>query len=308
MTSQQDAKPADAIADNWVERFLPIALQPYARLARLDRPIGSWLLFLPCLWGLMLSSPGARLAPPLTTILLYGLGALVMRGAGCTYNDIVDRDIDRQVARTAGRPLAAGLVSVPQAVAFLLLQCLIGLAILLQFNTLTIELGLVSLALVATYPFMKRITWWPQLWLGLTFNWGVLMGTATLLGDIPPAAIWLYIAGIFWTLGYDTIYAHQDREDDALVGVKSSARWLGERTRPAVALFYSAMLVSLALAGFNPQMGVLFWVGLVIVAGHLARQVVLLDINNPALCLTLFRRNRDTGIIVALALLLGWQG
>jgi 4-hydroxybenzoate polyprenyltransferase len=308
MTSQQDAKPADAIADNWVDRFLPLALQPYARLARLDRPIGSWLLFLPCLWGLMLSAPDARLAPPLTTVLLYGLGALVMRGAGCTYNDIVDRNIDRQVARTAGRPLAAGLVSVPQAVFFLLAQGLIGLLILLQFNTLTIELGIASLALVASYPFMKRITWWPQLWLGLTFNWGVLMGAATLLNEIPPAAVWLYLAGIFWTLGYDTIYAHQDREDDALVGVKSSARWLGERTRPAVAFFYASMLISLALAGLSHQMGILFWIGLVIVAGHLGRQIILLDIHNPDICLALFRRNRDTGIIVALALLLGWQG
>ncbi len=308
MTSQQDVKPADAIADNWVDRFLPAALQPYARLARLDRPIGSWLLFLPCLWGLMLSAPDARLAPSLTTVLLYGVGALVMRGAGCTYNDIVDRNIDRQVARTAGRPLAAGLISIPQAIAFLLAQCLIGLLILLQFNTLTIELGVASLLLVASYPFMKRITWWPQLWLGLTFNWGVLMGAATLLNDIPAAAIWLYVAGIFWTLGYDTIYAHQDREDDALVGVKSSARWLGERTRPAVAFFYSGMLVSLGLAGISHEMGILFWVGLVITAGHLGRQIILLDINNPEICLALFRRNRDTGIIVALALLLGWQG
>lgn len=308
MTSLDEPRPADAHPHGWVDLYLPAFLRPYARLARLDRPIGSWLLFLPCLWGLLLGQANGRLIPPLDVIGLFALGALVMRGAGCTYNDIVDRDIDQRVARTAGRPLAAGEVTLLKAWIFLILQSLIGLIVLLQFNTLTIQLGLASLALVAIYPFMKRISWWPQLFLGLTFNWGALMGATSTLNELPLQAIWLYCAGIFWTLGYDTIYAHQDREDDALVGVKSSALWLGEKTKLAVSLFYLCTVLFLAIAGFTHGMSILFWIGLVIVAGHLARQIIILDINRPEICLMVFRRNRDTGIIIALALLLGWHG
>ena len=304
MKSKETQRPADAIPDHWVDLYLPATIQPYARLARLDSPIGTWLLFLPCVWGLLLADNQGALFPPLTSIALFAFGALVMRGAGCTFNDIIDRDIDAQVARTANRPLAAGHITQRQAIGFLVFQCGIGLIILVQFNPTTIKLGIASLLLVAIYPFMKRITWWPQLFLGLAFNWGALMGYASLDGRIEPAVIWLYVAGIFWTLGYDTIYAHQDREDDALVGVKSSARRLGEHTRLALYIFYGAMLVSMSVSGWLAQLPVLFWFGVAVVAGHLWRQIYLLDIHNPEICLLLFRRNRETGILVALSLLL----
>jgi len=220
------AAPADASKDNWVDRFAPSRAKPYLRLMRADRPIGTWLLLLPCWQGLALA--GAAVDAPLSTYLLYAflfsIGAFVMRGAGCAYNDIVDREFDLQVERTALRPIPSGQISVRHAWTFLFALCLVGLFILLQFNALTITLGFSSLLLVSAYPFMKRITWWPQAWLGLTFNWGALMGYAAIAGKLSLAAILLYAAGIAWTLGYDTIYAHQDKEDDALIGVKSSAR------------------------------------------------------------------------------------
>ena len=230
-------RPADAAADNWVARFVPARLRPYAELARLDRPIGGWLLFWPCLWGLALAAAPQNIYPPFHLIGLFLVGAFVMRGAGCTFNDIADRHIDAQVARTAGRPLPSGRVSVVAAWGFLLAQALIGLVVLLQFNVTTIFIGVLSLVPVAIYPFMKRITYWPQLFLGLAFNWGALVGYTSLTGQLHLPAGALYAAGIFWTLGYDTIYAHQDREDDALVGVKSSALKLGENTRIAVLFF-----------------------------------------------------------------------
>ena len=304
MTSKDTQRPADAITDHWVDRLLPASARPYARLARLDRPIGTWLLFLPCLWGLLLANDQGTIFPPISHIALFGLGALVMRGAGCTFNDIIDRDIDARVIRTANRPLAAGHITQMQAIGFLIIQCLIGFVILIQFNTLTIQLGISSLILVAIYPFMKRITWWPQLFLGLAFNWGALMGYTSLNNHIDPSILWLYLAGIFWTLGYDTIYAHQDREDDALVGVKSSALRLGDHTHRALYVFYGAMIICLSISAWHAQLPSLFWFGLFIVAGHLWRQINLLDIHNPAMCLLLFRRNRDTGILVALSLLL----
>ena len=296
---------ADASQDNWVDLYLPNSLRPYARLARLDRPIGTWLLFLPCLWGLLLTKPDGQIFPAVSTVALFALGALVMRGAGCTINDIIDRNIDGKVERTASRPLPSGQVSLLQAFVFLGALLTIGLVILLQFNSLTIYLGIASLALVITYPFMKRITWWPQFFLGLTFNWGALMGALSQSETMPIAALWLYAAGLFWTLGYDTIYAHQDREDDALIGVRSSARKLGENTNIALCGFFTAMIICLILAGLSAQLGVLYWPGVAMIAWHLWRQIYELDIHNPAICLALFKRNRDTGILVATSLLIG---
>lgn len=296
---------ADAQIDAGVMRLLPSSWLPYARLARLDRPIGTWLLFLPCLWGLSMASADLHSYPPASHIILFALGALIMRGAGCTLNDIADHDIDAKVARTANRPLPSGQVSLWQAWAFMIFQCLLGLLILLQFNLYTIWLGVASLVLVASYPFMKRVTWWPQFFLGLTFNWGALMGYSALTGGLSAAALALYGAGIFWTLGYDTIYAHQDREDDALVGVKSSALRLGKYSKLAISGFYLAMLALLSLAGFFGQLSYLFYNGMVVTAWHLAMQLYQLDIDRPDICLRLFRSNRDTGIIVSASILLG---
>ena len=298
-------RPADAAADNWVARFVPARLRPYAELARLDRPIGGWLLFWPCLWGLALAAAPQNIYPPLHLIGLFLVGAFVMRGAGCTFNDIADRHIDAQVARTAGRPLPSGRVSVMAAWGFLLAQALVGLVVLLQFNVTTIFIGVLSLVLVAIYPFMKRITYWPQLFLGLAFNWGALVGYTSLTGQLHLPAGALYAAGIFWTLGYDTIYAHQDREDDELVGVKSSALKLGENTRVAVLIFYAASLACLALAGARGGVGLLFWAGLAIAAWQLAMQVYRLDIDDPARCLRIFKSNRDAGFVIAGAFILG---
>ena len=304
--SSPDAdRPADAAADNWVARFLPRVLRPYAELARLDRPIGGWLLFWPCVWGLALAAAPQNIYPPPDLICLFLLGAFVMRGAGCTFNDIADRHIDGQVARTAGRPLPSGRVSVIQAWMFLIAQALVGLAVLMQFNVTTIIIGLLSLVPVAIYPFMKRITYWPQLFLGIAFNWGALVGYTSLAGRLDAAALALYAAGIFWTLGYDTIYAHQDREDDALVGVKSSALKLGDNTCPAILFFYASALAWLALAGVWGGVGVLFWAGLAIAGWQLAMQVHRLDIDNPARCLQIFKSNRDAGFVIAAAYVLG---
>src|SRR6185312_9982968 len=220
-----NATPADAVPANLVDH-LPARLKPYARLARLDRPIGTWLLFWPCVFGLILGAAADERRfldwRDAWYVILFAVGALVMRGAGCTFNDIIDRDFDAQVARTRGRPIPSGTVSVKQAAAFLVAQCLAGLAILLQFNWFAVALGAASLLLVAAYPFMKRITWWPQAWLGLTFNWGAILGFAAQTGRIDLGDAMLYAGLLFWTLGYDTIYAHQDKEDDALIGVKST--------------------------------------------------------------------------------------
>ena len=233
---------------SWLTRFLPRAAIPYARLMRADRPIGTWLLLFPCWWGLALASPGR---PSAVLIAIFALGAFVMRGAGCTYNDIVDREFDGRVARTADRPIPSGAVSVRQAILLLLALLLIGFAILLTFNAYSIALGVASLLLVFTYPLMKRVTWWPQFFLGLAFNWGALMGWSAVRGELGTPALLLYAAGIAWTLGYDTIYAHQDKEDDALIGVKSSARRLGANTKPALWLFYAATTVLLLASGWT---------------------------------------------------------
>jgi 4-hydroxybenzoate polyprenyltransferase len=235
-TAAEIPDPSDIRTGDWVARRLPGWAEPYARLARIDRPIGTWLLLFPAWWGIALAAPVQPEPgwPDPVLLLLFALGALVMRGAGCTLNDIADRDFDARVARTRLRPLPSGRITVFQALVFLAAQLAIGAAVLFSLNNLSILLGLAVLALIGTYPFMKRITWWPQLFLGLNFNWGALIGWTAVTGALAAPPLLLYLGGVFWTLGYDTIYAHQDKEDDARIGVKSSALALGERTRPCV--------------------------------------------------------------------------
>ncbi len=301
--------PADAMTRTWVERA-PGFLQPYLRLMRLDRPIGTWLLFWPCVFGVALGgmASGRSVIGDLELIALFGLGAIVMRGAGCTYNDIIDRDIDAQVARTRGRPLPSGAVGIRAAWAFLVLECAVGLAILAQLNRFSIVLGVASLALVAAYPFMKRITWWPQAWLGLTFNWGALLGFSAKTGHLALPALLLYAASFFWTLGYDTIYAHQDKEDDVLIGVKSTARLFGANSKRWVAFFYLAALLFFLAAAEGPPPDLRYAILVFGAGGHFLWQVFRLNINSPANCLNVFRANREAGAIIAAAFLLsGWH-
>jgi len=295
------ATATDIPRGSWVDRFLPPAARPYARLMRLDRPIGTWLLLFPCWWGLFLAgrSVGSiQLWDVFAMVVLFGVGSVVMRGAGCTYNDIVDRDFDAKVARTALRPIPSGQVSVRRAIVFLVAQLIVGLAILLVFNRVTILLGVLSLVLVFTYPLMKRVTYWPQAVLGLTFNWGALMGWAAAVDGLHAPALALYAGGIAWTLHYDTIYAHQDKEDDALIGVKSTALRLGAQTKlwlagfsiAAVALFELAM----ALAGLGwPAM-----LAVGAVALHLTWQIATVDLDDPVDCLAKFHSNRWIGWIL----------
>jgi 4-hydroxybenzoate polyprenyltransferase len=287
---------------NWVDWLAPVWSRPYLRLSRLDRPIGSWLLLMPCWWSVGLAAVHAGEAPNPWHVALFFIGAFAMRGAGCTWNDIVDRDIDAQVERTRSRPIPSGQVTVPQAFAFLVFQALIGLAVLVQFNAFAIMTGIASLVIVAVYPFMKRITYWPQIVLGLAFSWGALMGWAAAFGRLDWPALLLYAGSIAWVIGYDTIYAHQDREDDALIGLKSTAILFGERTKPMLSFFYGAAGVLIAVAGFAAGGGLVLAVGLLAFAAHLAWQVSRLDIRDPELCLALFRSNRDAGLILFLAL------
>ncbi|MFQ5563804.1 MAG: 4-hydroxybenzoate octaprenyltransferase [Parvularculaceae bacterium] len=298
------AAPADAVAGNWVDARAPEAMKPYLRLMRADRPIGAWLLFLPCLWGLALAAAEGKGGwTSLYYAALFALGAVLMRGAGCTYNDIADREFDASVARTAERPIPAGQVSVAEAWAFLIGLCFLALAVLVQFNLFTIGLGIASLALVAIYPFMKRVTYWPQAWLGLTFNWGAPMGYAAATGALSWTAALLYGAGVFWTLGYDTIYAHQDKEDDILIGVKSTALKLGAQSRIWVAGFYIGTIALFAAAGWAASASRLYYAALLPAAAHFAWQIARLDIDNGARCLALFKSNRDAGLLLAAALL-----
>ena len=284
---------------NWVDGLAPGFTRPYLRLARFDRPIGAWLLLLPCWWSAGLAAIAAHAAlPNLAHVALFFVGAFVMRGAGCTWNDIVDRDLDGRVERTRSRPIPSGQVSVAQAAAFMVAQALVGLLVLLQFNRFAVMTGIASLAIVAVYPFMKRITWWPQIVLGLAFSWGALMGWAAWFGRLDPAAYLLYAGAIAWVIGYDTIYAHQDREDDALIGVKSTARLFEERTKPMLALFYALAVVLIGAAGYLARGGLVFWLGLAAFAGHLAWQIVRLDIADPDNCLAVFKSDRDAGLIL----------
>lgn len=293
-TGNSELDSSDIPRGNWIDRLLPGVLRPYARLARLDRPIGTWLLLFPCWWSIALATPAGTPPDPFL-MALFALGALVMRGAGCTFNDIVDRDFDARVARTALRPIPSGEVGVPQAFLFLALQLLLGLAVLVQLTPTAIALGVASLALVVAYPFMKRITYWPQAFLGLTFNWGALLGWAAVMDGLHVAALALYAGGISWTLHYDTIYAHQDKEDDALIGVKSTALKFGRRTRPWLAIF-----AAVAVTGFGVALwlGGVGWPGYLALAGvalHLAWQTATVDIDSPADCLAKFRSNRMIG-------------
>ena len=293
---------AGSVADatgNWVDWLAPAPSRPYLRLARLDRPIGAWLLLLPCWWSTALAGVAAhRAVPNLAHLALFFVGAFAMRGAGCTWNDIIDRGLDASVERTRSRPIPSGQVSVMGAGVFLVLQALAGLAVLLAFNDFTIALGIASLAIVAVYPFMKRITYWPQIVLGLAFSWGALMGWAAAFARLDLPALLLYAGSIAWVIGYDTIYAHQDREDDALVGIKSTALLFGARTKPMLAVFYGLAVVLIGAAGWTAGGGVVFALGLGVFAAHLARQIIHLDIGNPDLCLAIFKSDRDAGLIL----------
>jgi 4-hydroxybenzoate polyprenyltransferase len=293
----------DIVVTGWVAR-LPRAWLPYLLLARVDRPIGTWLLFLPGLWGILLARP--PVAETIRLVTLFAVGSLVMRAAGCVVNDMWDRDIDRKVARTAGRPLASGALRTRHALMFLAVLLLAGLAVLLQLNRLAQALGVASLSLVALYPLAKRVTWWPQLVMGFTFGFGAPLGYAAAAGRLDAAGAALYAAAILWDLGFDTIYAHQDREDDALVGVRSTARLFGEHTRSFLAGCYAASVAVLALSGWLAGLGAWFYPALALPAALLARQVLVLDIDDPAGCLRLFRSNREVGLAIGLAILAGW--
>ena len=292
----------DIRAGGWVAR-LPAGWRPYALLMRLDRPIGSWLLFLPGLWAFALVAPDWRQGVWLTA--LFGLGAVLMRGAGCVVNDLWDRDLDRKVERTAGRPLASGALRARHALVFLALVLAAALLILLQLNVAAQVLGVASLVPVVLYPLAKRVTDWPQAVLGVIFSWAAPMGYVAVMGGLDGAAFALWAAGFFWILGYDTIYAHQDREDDALVGIRSSALRLGDKTRPFLILCYGLTMGLLALAGWLAGLAPWYLLGLAVPGAMLARQVVALDIADPALCLRLFKANRDVGLAIAAAFLLG---
>ena len=301
---------SDAVKGNWVDRLAPPWSRPYLRLSRADRPIGTWLLYIPCLWGIALAALEGGFRPwDIWLALSCGAGAFLMRGAGCTWNDITDRDFDARVERTKSRPLPSGQVTVRGAAVWMVVQALAAAAILLTYNWLTVGLGVLSLALVCIYPFAKRFTWWPQVFLGLAFNWGALLGFAAHAGRLDPAALALYAAGIAWTLYYDTIYAHQDKEDDALIGVKSTARLFGTKSRGWLWLFAGLtmvlMMVAIALAlpqgaGLAPL--ALALIGVWGMGWHLAWQMQRLDLDDPTSCMMIFRSNNAAGLIAALFL------
>ncbi len=310
-TPTDTGRVADAPSGNWVYRLLPRAFWPYAQLARWDRPIGWWLLLWPCWWSLALAAgQDALIDWPtfITALALFWLGAVAMRGAGCTYNDMVDVNIDARVARTASRPIPSGRVSRAGALMFVAAQVLTGFLVLLclcllnwsanGFNTFAFVLASASLAVVAAYPFAKRVTDWPQFVLGLAFSWGALLGWAVLEGTVAAPAVWLYCGAVLWTIGYDTIYAHQDREDDALIGVRSTARLFGERTKAAIIVLYGATVLLLAVAFMTANSGWPAYVGLLVASAHMTRQLMRLNIDDGDACLTIFKSNRDLGWIV----------
>jgi 4-hydroxybenzoate polyprenyltransferase len=296
------ADPADIRAGDWVGRRLPRWAEPYVRLARLDRPIGTWLLLFPGWWGIALAAPHW---PDPLLLALFALGAVVMRGAGCTLNDIADREYDGKVARTRTRPIPSGRVSVMRAAMFMAAQLAVGAAILLSLNRISIVLGIAVLGLIASYPFMKRITYWPQLFLGLNFNWGALIGWTAVTGRLAWPPVLLYLGGICWTLGYDTIYAHQDKEDDARIGVKSSALALGGKTRPFLFVFYAAATVLWVFAGFTAGLSTIFLAGVALAAAQLAWQAARVDTGDPLDCLRKFRSNRIVGWLMLAGIVAG---
>jgi 4-hydroxybenzoate polyprenyltransferase len=325
----------DAATDNWVDRVAPQSLRPWLKLGRFDRPIGIWLLLIPGWQGIALASAMQHSWPSAWLIVAFAVGAALMRAAGCAYNDIVDRDIDAKVARTAARPIASGRIRVAHAWLFIAGCAFASLVILLTFNPLAVALGAASLVLVAAYPFMKRITWWPQAWLGLTFNWAIPLGFTAAASDLPTAwrliglillpgghpplsvnwTVWLnlpafalYVAAVFWTLGYDTIYALQDLEDDALAGVKSSARRLGDGVSLGVFSAYALSIGLVFVAGWMARLGPLFGFGAIVYAAHLLRQPFALKIDDPAGALRLFKSNREAALILLAALAAGaWR-
>jgi 4-hydroxybenzoate polyprenyltransferase len=292
---------AGRVADstgNWVDSLAPAWARPYLRLSRLDRPIGSWLLLLPCWWSVGLAAVAAGRPVDLWHVVLFFVGAFAMRGAGCTWNDLVDRDLDAKVERTRSRPIPSGQVTVAAAALFLIVQALVGLAVLVQFNRFAVFCGIASLAIVAVYPFMKRFTYWPQIGLGLSFSWGALMGWAAAFGQLDLPAYLLYAGAIAWVIGYDTIYAHQDREDDALIGIKSTALLFRERTKPMLAVCYAVAVVLLALAAAGAGAGIAAALALAAFAAHLAWQIARLDVDDPLNCLAVFKSNRDAGLVL----------
>jgi 4-hydroxybenzoate polyprenyltransferase len=301
----KSAAVADAAQTNIVDRFAPSILLPYLRLARADRPTGSWLLAIPCFWSVALAarSIGAPYPDP-WLLVLFAIGAIVMRAAGCTYNDLVDEDIDAQVARTQTRPLPSGQVTRRAAMIFMFALCFIGLAVLVSFNSFTIWLGLGVIPIVALYPMVKRYSYWPQVVLGLAFNWGALMGYAAGLGRIEWPAFVLYGGAIAWTIGYDTIYAHQDRDDDALIGLKSTALRFGRATKAWLIGFYTIAWLGITAAGLLSGAEIVFLLGMGAAGAHLMWQVATLDIDDPENCLKRFRSNRDFGAIVFAAIVL----
>ncbi|MFN3823272.1 MAG: 4-hydroxybenzoate octaprenyltransferase [Pseudorhodobacter sp.] len=305
---------ADAPRGNWVDRLAPAATRPYLRLSRADRPIGTWLLLIPCFWGLALAAAADPAGYRLWDLWIAGgcvIGAFLMRGAGCTWNDITDRDFDAAVARTKSRPIPSGQVTPRQAAVWMVVQALVAALILFTYNRATIGLGIASLALVAVYPFAKRFTWWPQIFLGLAFNWGALVAWTAHSGRLAVAVIVLWLSGIAWTLFYDTIYAHQDKEDDALIGVKSTARLFGDAGSlpwmrgflvASVLLMSAAVLLALVPSGASLPKLLLALAGVWAFGWHMAWQLGQLDTTDPDRCLRLFRANRDAGLLPALFL------
>jgi len=309
MTDTPQGQVADAVKDNWVDRFAPRATRPFLRLARADRPIGTWLLLLPCWWGLALAilSTGSASLADLWIAAGCSAGAWLMRGAGCTWNDITDRHIDASVARTRSRPLPSGQVTVKAALIWLVVQCLVAFAILLSFNTSAIILGIAALLPVAIYPFAKRFTWWPQVFLGLAFNWGALLAWTANTGSLGWPAVLLYVGGIFWTLFYDTIYAHQDTEDDALIGVKSTARLFGDNSPKWLRAFLVLTVVIIGAASIMVTVPSGNLLAVVVALGgawalgwHLAWQLTRFTPDDSDRLIMLFRSNRNAGLLPVL--------
>lgn len=301
--TQQTPRVADAPRNNWVDRHAPEAMRPYLRLARLDRPIGLWLLLFPCWWSVGLADVTLNQSYPNPWLLaLFALGAVAMRASGCAYNDYVDRDYDARLARTANRPIPSGQVTPAEALAFSVMCALAGLIVLVQFNAFTIKLGIASLLLVALYPFTKRITYWPQLVLGLAFNWGALVGWSAVMGSVGIPALLLYAGSVLWTIGYDTIYAHQDREDDLMLGLRSTAIRFGDNTITWVGALYAGAIVLWLAAGYLAGTHLIYFTAVVLVSLQMAWQVTTLDTGDAGNCLRRFRSNRDVGLVIFLGL------